>query len=1085
MTWTIYSYWNITELIGVFNAIAAIFGSGGFNGLLRTVVLIMLFSITLVALSGRLTSGDTWKWLIMVVILNGMLLVPKVTVQLEDKTSSQPTAVVSNIPLGIAATASTLSEIGNWLTEAYETVFSLPGGLTLQDNGMMFGHKVQEEMRSITPNTFTWSQDFNEFYRECISPELMPSNPSASMTVDGLTSTNDTWGYMAGKLNPAYIVDLSTGPQNCVQAYGDLTTRLSIEADQALALFAKRMVPTDNPAATKTIALLEDSNQFFLGISASAKDLVTQSLVTNAMTDADCLAQAQASNPLVSTQCTGATIGRAQTNTTQTVLAQIATSSMPKLRNAIELVQYAVAPIVLLLAVAAGLAGLTILKIYIQSLLWVQLWPPLFAVVNYIMAVKAQAFAAQTEGIGNSIAYQYWVQGAMVSEQAIAGMLVMAIPPIAAALVKGGEIGLQAVAGLVSSPRSAEREIAAVGMGNLSMGQVNTAPMAKVSEPNLAGVSVMQEHGTIERAGSQGRFFGSFGEVKAMDMNKDGKFTEQEVTTANFAASSMFGSTAAISSQIHTGKTDYSGTETGDQHGKTATAGDQRTATLTKAQEAARLRAISAAVDNVYREEAGAGDDVNAGKRSGTSREDAGSQALSNFEGGTHSSAVGIKGGGSPKDNDDINDKDSKIKKLGKFLAGLLPVSASSGISIETGQQYQEQFQHLTKGMTSEEIQHSYVLAQKALRSMSQTESDQQTKQGAERLAAALSSAKTFDSKELASLVETTTAGTRDETGRRNVADFKDEHSLDRFKIAWALEYGANTELSNYKIARLAEKWNSSSSEGQQLRDAVNSRLEERLSQDPRLAAGVSIPLTQDQVKGQATGRIEKLTETGNTAVTGAAALNSGKVVNEQSNMGTNPGVAPDTSQVGATAGQLPGNIFNNVTTAIRDANREVNLENGIMATATALYREHQSGLGTIESNALLFGSGSASVENYAAALRNAAASDPELANGLITIGHNFNEHKSNPTEDNIKWVESRFDVGTAEKAPISAALDGLGNFFKPQPEVQAPQPLGGGPGITPSGDVNTPSALSQAADKTQEIASDIAGKNPKNDDKK
>lgn len=55
-------------------------------------------------------------------------------------------------------------------------------------------------------------------------------------------------------------------------------------------------------------------------------------------------------------------------------------------------------------------------------------------------------------------------------------MLVIAIPPIAAALVKGGEVGLQAVAGLVSAPKTAERQATDNAKGNESVGQWNTAP---------------------------------------------------------------------------------------------------------------------------------------------------------------------------------------------------------------------------------------------------------------------------------------------------------------------------------------------------------------------------------------------------------------------------------------------------------------------------------------------------------------------------------------------------------------------------------------------------------------------------------
>ncbi|WP_300322206.1 hypothetical protein [Accumulibacter sp.] len=76
---------------------------------------------------------------------------------------------------------------------------------------------------------------------------------------------------------------------------------------------------------------------------------------------------------------------------------------------------------------------------------------------------------------------------AIIPDQAIAGMLVISIPAIAAAIVKGGEVGLQAVAGLVAPPRDREKIASALAMGNMQMGH---ASLNNVSHDTQKGLTV-------------------------------------------------------------------------------------------------------------------------------------------------------------------------------------------------------------------------------------------------------------------------------------------------------------------------------------------------------------------------------------------------------------------------------------------------------------------------------------------------------------------------------------------------------------------------------------------------------------------
>lgn len=475
MVYEIYSYWNLAELQGAFNAIAALTASNDFTGLLRLLALVAIISLVLAVLSGRARHEDFWRWVIMLALVNGMMLVPKATVVLVDRTSSQPSRVVDNVPIGLAALAHGTSKIGDWLTRAYETVFALPNDLQFQKNGLMFGHRILTESVKLTPEMVngTWMRDFQEFWRECVMPDIA----SGYLPLDTLRRSHDFWGEL-NNTNPALYVTLTTvGTVSCPSAYTDLTNRLNGTVIPALIqLQADMSFPGVLANATAMRNAITSAYAFSNISTNTAESIVKQQMSINAAITAYCGTFAQLGDSNKAALCYSTSMGGNQTNYTYQVLAKIAESSMPKLKSAIELIQYAVFPIIIAFAVVAGHLGLGVLKAYVMSLVWVQLWPPLYAVVHYIQTSKLPEYANQLAGLGDTMQGQLDLLNMGVSDQAIAGMLVIAIPPIAAALVKGGEVGLQAVAGLVSAPKTAERQAADNAKGNESMGQWKMAP---------------------------------------------------------------------------------------------------------------------------------------------------------------------------------------------------------------------------------------------------------------------------------------------------------------------------------------------------------------------------------------------------------------------------------------------------------------------------------------------------------------------------------------------------------------------------------------------------------------------------------
>ena len=103
--WEIYAYQNADSLFGIFNAAATIHGSGDYMAAVAAVAFCG-FIAALVAYAFAPEKLQGWKWLATVLIVFSVLIVPRVTVGIVDKTGGSAVKVVDNVPFGVAVLGS-------------------------------------------------------------------------------------------------------------------------------------------------------------------------------------------------------------------------------------------------------------------------------------------------------------------------------------------------------------------------------------------------------------------------------------------------------------------------------------------------------------------------------------------------------------------------------------------------------------------------------------------------------------------------------------------------------------------------------------------------------------------------------------------------------------------------------------------------------------------------------------------------------------------------------------------------------------------------------------------------------------------
>lgn len=496
--WEIYAYQNADSLFGVFNAAAAIHASGDYASAIAAVAFCG-FVAALVAYTFAPEKLQGWKWLATVLLVFGILIVPRVTVGIVDRTGGSAVRVVDNVPFGVAVLGSLTSTIGHTLTGLFETAFqaipgtgALPAELSYERNGLMFGNRLVRETGNVLFLDPAFRTDLVNFIHNCTTYDLIDG------TLDPATfsTSDDVWPLMALP-NPARFstltgaggaVDVGT----CPNVYLSLDGRLPAQIQRIQGRLAFQLNPT-LPGTAAAAAIASQIQQAYLknsiaNASATAADIIRQNAMLNALEDTGKIVGQKVNDPAAMVLAVGRAQAVAQMNASWLNYGKVAEQALPVLRNVIEAVTYVLFPIfVLLLLLTSGRETMIAFKGYAAILIWIQLWPPLYATLNYMASIYAAYDLAAAADLGTgmkALALQTSsvIYSRALSGEAVVGYLAMSIPFIAWAALKrmenfgtalvGGLSGLQAS---LSSATSAST-VGNTSLGNVSMDQIQLAP---------------------------------------------------------------------------------------------------------------------------------------------------------------------------------------------------------------------------------------------------------------------------------------------------------------------------------------------------------------------------------------------------------------------------------------------------------------------------------------------------------------------------------------------------------------------------------------------------------------------------------
>lgn len=415
-----------------FNAIAATLGDNAFSIIIK--IAILLAGVT--AIVSMITKRDFLqcvKWFSAFYIVFYVLFLPQISLQIIDRTDEGHSYHVDNVPLGLGILASFTTTIGDSLTRLTDKIFSLPDDLRYSKTGMMMASKLVMAASKFQITDPELSENMQNFVSQCVFYDLLLNKYS----IKDLFETKDVWSFVSSNTSPARAFLYNHQVTVCTAGASKINTDLQKSIDEIATRYGSRIFPgaaNASMAKTELLKYLPISYGYLTNLSDTAAKLIQQNVIVNAIQNSALRFGATVNAP-AALESYAYTRAEEQQRFTQQTLGELASYWLPIMKNAFECIMYGSFIFIVLLAVFPF--GLTVLKNYAYTLVWIQAWAPLYAVIHMICSFYAKSHSVAVASTGITLQNLSGLIQVNQDMASLAGYLTLSVPFLAGGLVRG------------------------------------------------------------------------------------------------------------------------------------------------------------------------------------------------------------------------------------------------------------------------------------------------------------------------------------------------------------------------------------------------------------------------------------------------------------------------------------------------------------------------------------------------------------------------------------------------------------------------------------------------------------------------
>ncbi|AOQ02273.1 conjugal transfer protein TraG (plasmid) [Enterobacter hormaechei subsp. hoffmannii] len=443
------------------------------------------------------------QWLAIFMVITSILLVPKRSVQIIDL--SDPAAVwkTDNVPVGLAAIASLTTSIGYKMASVYDMLMARPDSVTYSKTGMLFGSQIVAETSDFSTQNPELAQMLPDYVENCVIGDILLNG---KYTINQLLNSTDPLTLITSNPSPLRGIFKMTSTTRqfltCQQAATEIKSLANTDVNPGSATFTwltrKVFGNKLNGAALLSNAMGESYGYFYSGGMTAAqimKNNITNSAVRQGIKGFAARSSDTANllNLATENAATKQRLSWAAGN-------ELATRTLPFAQSLLMLILVCLFPLMIALAASNHtLFGLNTLKIYVCGFIYFQMWPVMFAILNYASNYWLQS---QTGGTPLVLANKDIVALQHSDVANLAGYLALSIPVLSFYLTRGAAaIGSQVTGSILSSGAFTSAGVAATTAdGNWSF---NNMSMDNVSQ-NKMDTNLVQRQGQQTRQADNG-----------------------------------------------------------------------------------------------------------------------------------------------------------------------------------------------------------------------------------------------------------------------------------------------------------------------------------------------------------------------------------------------------------------------------------------------------------------------------------------------------------------------------------------------------------------------------------------------------
>lgn len=494
MAFEIITYGGGEILQSLFNSIAMLFNHK--DGIVNPLLIISTSVGALMVVTKAYFSPDASailvRFFLTLIAIIGLVLMPPTNVIIKDNLTDKAYAV-GGIPSFFAYTAGTIATVGSNLTTAIEKAMHTPNDPGYNSTGMIFGSEMVLDISRYKISNAVLEQNLKRFAKQCVFYDLALNKYS----LDELKKTANLWEFLAERSSKVRMIpytDPSESGEKKRQTANYLTCRQAVA--KMTEIFEKEKSYHAKQDLVKNLPL---TYQALSGLQASKEDLISQQLMMNVLSgefNGDQFAKTRAA---------------AQQKSTYLVLGSLAANSVITLRAVLEAIIYSA--IIFVIPLSTLPAGISYVTNWLWLTIWIQLWPPFFAIIHYIMQIAAKGKgAAIFSGLTSSeqgLSFFTSVGLTNLHEDlfAVSGYLAASIPFISYAIIKGGASSFMHLAGSMMTPAHSAATSAAgeqisgsYNLANSSFGQLqyeNSTGFQRNVAPSLSQGYYTENQGNL------------------------------------------------------------------------------------------------------------------------------------------------------------------------------------------------------------------------------------------------------------------------------------------------------------------------------------------------------------------------------------------------------------------------------------------------------------------------------------------------------------------------------------------------------------------------------------------------------------